>query len=362
MKECQRCLCIFILLAVMVSFTGCSQNIAGTVTQEPVRPRHSAYDLAISERSFYIGVVPTPKTVPSTTFEDITAAYEEAGDIGEVAMVWVTSAGIGQYDKLKQSNIITAFRVYGVRPVVTLGFATIRQVPGEGLKYVVDAPAGVNADLSDPEFRRRWVDEAGKIARDFKPEYFSLGNEINDYFYLHPDGLDDYVSLYDEAYAAIKDASPDTKVFVVFSYDHLIENDQYDLLALFDSRADLIGLTTYPWNDYDTPQVIPDDYYGRLGDYTSKPIAFTEIGWISSAEKGSSEKEQAEFLVRFLHLTRDLDIEMVNWLLLHETGFTGESAAVFQPEAGTIALKRADGSQKEIYGVWLDLYDLGNAT
>ena len=353
-----RCPCVILMLAIVVSLAGCSLNNAGAPAQQPVNPRHSTYDLCISERDFYIGVVPTPRTVPAATFDDITAAYEEAGDIAEVAMVWVTPSGIGQYDKLKQNNVITAFRVYGVRPVVTLGFATIRQVPEEGLKYVVDAPAGVNADLSDPQFRRLWVDEARKIAGDFKPEYFSLGNEINDYFYLHPDELNDYVSLYDEAFAAIKEASPDTKVFVVFSYEHLIENGQYDLLALFDSRADMIGLTTYPWNQYDAPQDMPDDYYRRIEKYTGKPIAFTEIGWISSAEKGSSEKEQAEFLTRFLQLTRGSDIEMVSWLFLHETSFSGESAAVFQPEAGTIALKHADGSKKEIYDVWLDLKDL----
>jgi hypothetical protein len=314
--------------------------------------------LPISERGFFMGVVPTPKTIPAATFDDITAAYEETGNIAEVSMAWVSPSGIGQYDKLKQNSLITALRVYGIKPVVTLGFATIKQVPGEGLKYVVDAPAGVNADLSDPQFRRLWVDEARKIATDFKPEYFSLGNEINDYFYLNPGELDKYISLYDEAYAAIKEASPGTKVFVVFSCDHLIDNAQYDLLTRFDLRADLIGLTTYPWNHYDAPQDIPADYYGRLNTYTSKPIAFTEIGWVSSAEKGSSEKEQADFLVRFLELTRGNNIEMVNWLFLHETSITGDSAAVFQPEAGTIALRHADGSKKEVYDLWLDLKDL----
>lgn len=147
-------------------------------------------------------------------------------------------------------------------------------------------------------------------------------------------------------------------MFVVFSYDHLIENGQYDLLTRFDSRVDLIGLTTYPWNHYDEPQDMPGDYYERLEKYTGKPIAFTEIGWISSAEKGSSEKEQAEFLVRFLEFTRGNNVEMVNWLFIHDTIITGDSAAVFQPEAGTIALKRADDSKKEIYDVWLDLKDL----
>ena len=51
----------------------------------------------------------------------------------------------------------------------------------------------------------------------------------------------------------------------------------------------------------------------------------------------------------------DIDVEMVNWLFLHEMEFTGIGASVFSPESATIALKNADGTRKEIYDVWLDL-------
>jgi hypothetical protein len=349
-------LAIILILGSMILLSGCTGGDTGKTSVTPIK--QSSYILPISERSFLTGVIPTPRIIPTPGFEDITNAYTEAGDISEVSMVWVSPQGIGQYDKLKQNQVITALRVYGIKPVVTLNFATVKQVPGEGLKYVVDAPEGVNADLSDPTFRKTWVEEARKIAQEFKPEYFSLGNEINDYFYLHPEDLDAYLSLYDEAYSEIKKASPDTKVFAVFSYDHMIDNDQYDLLARFDARSDLIGLTTYPWSRFDAPEKMPDDYYSRLNKYTNKPIAFTEIGWISSAEGGSSEKEQADFLVRFLALTKGNKVEMVNWLFLHEVTLSGESASISRPETGTISLRNADGSKKKIYDVWLDLKTL----
>lgn len=75
---------------------------------------------------------------------------------------------------------------------------------------------------------------------------------------------------------------------------------------------DLIGLTTYPWKHYDNLESITSDYYFKLKQYTSKPVVFTEIGWISSQKKGSTEEEQARFLVKFLELTKGMDIEMVN--------------------------------------------------
>lgn len=346
------------LVLVVLSIGYLKQNMQ----ENPETPtKHSNYALPITQRDFLVGIVPNPKSIPETTFDDIADAYEETGKIAEIAMVWTSPSGIGQYDKLKQNKVITALRVYGLKPVVTLNFATIKQVPGEGLKYVVDAPEGVNASLSDPEFRSLWIDEAKKIAQEFKPEYFSLGNEINDYFYFHPEDLEEYVSLFDEAKSAIRSVSPNTKVFVVFSYNHMPDNNQFDLLTEFNGRVDMIGLTTYPWKHFDNPENIPEDYYTKLTQYIDKPVAFTEIGWVSSPEKESSEKEQAEFLIEFLERTKNIDVEMVNWLFLHETELSGDIASISEPETGTISLKKADGTKKEIYNVWLDLKELPTA-
>ena len=270
-------------------------------------------------------------------------------------MVWVEKQGIGEFENLNQNKVITAVRVYGLKPVVTLNFATIKQGV-TGLEYVVDAPEGIAANLSDSGFRSRWVTEAKNIAQEFKPEYFSLGNEINDYFYLHPEQLNDYLSLFDETKAAIKSVSPNTKVFAVLSYTHLIDNAQWGMLRTFDSRMDLIGLTSYPWKQYDAPNEIPEDYYSRMSQYVSKPIAFTEIGWISIAP--SSEKQQSEFLLKFLELTKSLNTEVVGWLFLHEIQFTGIVGMVSDSATGTIALKKSDGIKKDIYDLWLDLKEL----
>lgn len=346
---------LFQLAMLLLAIPACS-GVSPQPTPTSDKPSSSPeMVLPITARSFYIGVVPSPKSVPPTTFDDLTAAYQEAGKIGEISMVWTNPGGIGEYDVLKQNRVITALRVYGLKPVVTLSFATIEQVAGEGLKYVVEAPPGVTAALSDETFKSLWIEEAKNIAAEFKPEYFSLGNEINNYFYYHPEDLNNYLSLYDAARSAIKTASPNTKVLVVFSLNSMIENNQLDLLGTFNDRVDLIGFTTYPWQQFALPADIPGDYYSKLGKYVAKPIAFTEIGWPSSQTQGSSEQEQAGFLVRFLELTRGMDLEMVNWLFLNEPILSGIAAQISNPGTSTISLKNADGSQKEIYSVWLAL-------
>ena len=147
-----------------------------------------------------------------------------------------------------------------------------------------------------------------------------------------------------------------TKVMVVFSFTHLIDSNQWDLFEKFNNRVDLIGLTTYPWKHFDNPEDISSNYYSRIKQYTNKPIAFTEIGWISSPP--SSEKEQAEFLTRFVELTKDLSVEMINWLFLHEPVLSGVAEAVTSPEIVTISLKNKDGTKKEVYDIWLELKNL----
>jgi hypothetical protein len=337
-------LCIGLLLGA-----ACGNGSSPTLADLPKQK------LPITERNFFIGLVPNPAHAPNSSFDDILNAYEETGKIAEICMIWVAQQGIGQFILLKQNQVITGVRVYGLKPFLTLNFATIKQGPN-GLEYVIDAPDGLTPSLADSGFREAWKNEAQNIAQEFRPEYLSLGNEINDYFYLHPEDLDDYLSLVAETYSAIKQVSPDTKVLVVFAYNHLIENNQWGLFQKFNDKIDLIGLTTYPYQKFTTPDLIPDDYYSKLNQYVTKPIAFTEIGWSSSGT--NSEKVQASFLTKFLELTKGLNMEMVNWLFLHETSLSGLPAHISNPEVTTIALKKADGSKKEIYDLWVELKGL----
>jgi hypothetical protein len=274
-------------------------------------------------------------------------------------MIWGNPGGIGLYQALKENQTVTAVQVYGLKPFLTLNFQTIKEIKGQGLQLVIDAPEGTPAEVDDPQFRKRWVEEAREIAREFQPAYLSLGNEVNDYFYLNPDDLPGYLSLLDEAYREIKTNSPDTKVLVVCSYTHLIDYAQWELLGTLEEHVDLIGLTSYPWKHFDSPNAINPDYYTRLKAYLSKPIAFTEIGWPSTG----SEKEQADFLVRFLELTESIDLELVNWLFLHEMDVTqGFGQGVFSPETGTIALKQTDGTPKEVYRIWVETFNQESKT
>ena len=62
-------------------------------------------------------------------------------------------------------------------------------------------------------------------------------------------------------------------------------------------------------------------------------------------------------MTRFLELTRGNDVEMINWLFLHEMDLSqGIGKDVFSLETGTIGLKKADGTKKPIYEIWEKLF------
>jgi hypothetical protein len=298
-------------------------------------------------RGFYLGITPSPKTEPKTSFDDILDAYQEASELGEVVMVWTNPSGIGLHGSLEKSRTIEGVRAYGLMPVVSLTFYRFEKVQGEGLKIVIDYENQSGEGLSDQRFREAWIREAKMIAADFEPEYLALGNEANSYLSKNPDEVDEFESLLQEAYSNVKEESPGTKVMTVLAYNQIVENDDYGLIARLDDEVDIIGLTTYPWQRFDSPEDMPDDYYSRIRNYTKKPLAFTEIGWASE-----SEDEQAEFIHRFIELNQGNNLEMANWLFLHEMQVTGSMEGIARDETGTIALKYANGTKKEAYHAW----------
>jgi hypothetical protein len=97
------------------------------------------------------------------------------------------------------------------------------------------------------------------------------------------------------------------------------DKEQWFLLEKF--KTDICAFTTYPCLIFKDPSEIPRDYYTEISNYTTKPIAFTEIGWHSEASPlgwESSEAEQAEFIETFHSITKDMNVEITIWSFLYD--------------------------------------------
>ncbi len=322
-----------------------SSSAAGQRQAEPV-PKVL---LPVATREFLTGTTPTVDQKHNPA-----AAYLLARQVGRVSMLWVTPNGLGLYEKLTKQNPVAKTTNYeqvrqmGLIPLVTLNPWTVQ--PGKG---VVRNDGSGNNDFSDTQFAERMCNEARQIATRFRPEYFSIGNELNSvYEWLGGPAFDALAVLEKRLYSAVKQASPATKVVVVLSYSQLVDlpgPPRLHLIEKLSDSYDVLGITSYPWKKYATPKELPGDYYSRLASYTSKPIGFTEIAWSSDRAQGGSEDEQVEYLVRFLELTKGMRLEFVNWAFLHDLPESSVTGFVVQRTHLGLGLRNYGGSPKRVW-------------
>jgi hypothetical protein len=204
--------------------------------------------------------------------------------------------------------------------------------------------------------------EAGAVsfAKAYKPEYIGFGIEINMLQEASPTDYASFKALFAQVAAAVKQASPNTKVFTVFQLERLrglrgglfggaddpAVND-WVLLSDFPD-ADLLAFTTYPCIVYRDPSDIPADYYtAEITQHTSKPIAYTEAGWFRVGVAGweSSPEEQARFVTRYIELTKPLSPGLIVWSFLYDQG-VGEPFA-------SMGLLGKDDSTSPAWEAWL---------
>jgi hypothetical protein len=293
-----------------------------------------------------------------------------AGSVADVMNLWfVNVPWYNTTEHLKKpqtQGLLLLINSSGLTPIFQMNFWTIKS--GKVVLQIPDMDFNTT-NLGTPELRRRWIEQAVNISRDYHPKYFCVGNEIDTYYWnCSQEDFDNYVSLISETYDGIKAVSPQTKVFAVFRLLTIIAYNGWFLIEKFDkSKIDMFGFTSYPymlgypgeaW--YEKPSDMPPDYYTRIMNYTGdKPIVFSEIGWTSSEYlRGGSEQEQVEFLLWFLEHTKDMPLEIVSWLCLHDLRTTEEEMDPNAVPNDFVGLKYKNGTAKEIWSYWQALYTI----
>ncbi len=329
---------LFVLAIVGIVFVGGCVQQAGQKTVN-ANPNSESTIQAMK------GVSLSPRSFQQNDFIDF---FNKASQAGK-AVMWA-----GDWNELSKTEsggpvvVASLASTYGYIPIIELQFFT--QSDGKLLRPL------------DESTKQDYKDSAAAFAKKYKPKYMGLGIEINTLYEKSPGDFDAFSSFYSEVYDAIKKESPNTMVFTVFQLEKMKglngglfggTNDQsksqWSLLDRF-SKSDIIAFTTYPGLVYKTPAEIPPDYYLEIKSHTTKPIAFTEVGWHSAASpKGweSSDVEQAEFVAIFFSLTKGLGIKLAVWSFLYDQN-------TIEP-FNSMGLLRSDGSSKPAWNVWTNV-------
>jgi hypothetical protein len=324
-----------LLILIALFFSGCRQVIEEPppVTEEPSieTPPDRGTPTVLKGVSF------SPRSPTAADFTDFFQRATEAGD----AITWA-----GDWNELAADTggpkVVTGLAAnYGYIPIIEATFHS----NGKSIRPL------------DDEVRRHYKDIAVAYAEKYQPAYLGLGIEVNAVYRESPADFEVFVELYNETYRLIKEKSPETKVFTVFQLEEMKGHTywstapadpakaQWSLPDKF--QADIVAFTTYPGLAYKDPSEIPDDYYLEIASHTSKPVAFTEIGWHSTDFPPgweSSEEEQARFVERFFALTEKLDRTILIWSFLYDPN-------AVEP-FNSMGLLRADGIPTPAWDTW----------
>lgn len=327
-----------ILFIGMILAGGCSQDNA----QDEVQNNNIQNSLSAGTKTAK-GVTLSPKSFQQDDFIEFFEKAKQAG----IIISWA-----GDWDELSDT-------IRGGPTVVASLAATYDYTPLIEAQFFTQSTGKLLRQL-DETTKQKYLDNVVAFVEKYEPEYFGVGIEVNILYEKSPEDFEAFVQFYDDVYNAVKLRSPKTKVFTIFQLEKMKglggglfggKNDpskaQWFLLERF-PNSDLIAFTTYPGLIYEKPSEISPDYYLEIKSHTTKPVAFTEIGWHSSANItgwASSEEEQAEFIELFFDITGGLNTEFVIWSFMYDQN-------TIEP-FNSMGLLGRDGKSKKAWSAWV---------
>jgi len=315
-------------------------------------------------RTFAMGLSSFP---PELTEESYASAFELAASVGEVILIrrtppWdelLTDAPFpSDCTAANTQREIELAAEHGLDIFLAIDVADF----SGGCNQEATLPAELaNAGFANERVRQALVTYAQYVALNYRPTYLAFGVDVNTFAEEGSEDFDQFLSIYNEAYDAVKGLSPETLVFPTFQLERLDASlppegprqPQWYLIPRFGTRLDLLAVSSYPSLAFSDVKKIPADHYLQLAAHTDRPVVIADMGYSSGpgpdgAHEGS-EEQQAAFLRRALRDAQRLAMPLVVWFIGQDTSFAGEPPFEHLQHLG---LLRQDGTAKAAWRAW----------
>ena len=261
-----------------------------------------------TDRKEPFGIVINPANMPDSSAADTLLAFDQVAEVASmVSIFW----GFPGQEDLES-------RLAMIPPIHALGMKSFFQIQVQFVGTPT-TPKGMPQTYADPGVRALLLDNIRRIM-EFKPDYVNLAPEANLLYLFGREEFDLYAGLYREAYALIKQLSPQTQVGVSQHYLIFRGYEQTEVLDILGPR-DYVAATTYPiWmmdrEHIKSPADLSPKYYSWLREtFPNEHIIFSEVGWPNSNR--STSKMEAEFIRRMPVLLGAAQPDWVAWTMLH---------------------------------------------
>ncbi|MGD0765853.1 MAG: hypothetical protein ABR978_06055, partial [Dehalococcoidia bacterium] len=215
-------------------------------------------------RSFELGLSSEPSEPTSSSYEK---AFALAGQVGELILIqrappWEEFLPGGTLSKSTQETTQRE-KLLAEENRLQIFLAVDPTDPADRGK--LNLPGNLQGkNFADDSVRQAFIAYVKYVTLNYEPRYLALGVEINMYFEREPDDFANFVSLYFDAYDAVKSISPDTLVFPTFQLEAMEgllsatgTAPEWSLLDKFGGKMDLVALSTYPSFVFKSPDAIP---------------------------------------------------------------------------------------------------------
>ena len=341
----------------LIAACGGSEDDAGRVAPD------ATAGLGRVARPFVMGVSSQPAQTSEQAYRD---AFEVAEAAGEVVLIQRTPPW---------SEFVPGGNISSRTEQLTLLEKELAQQHNLQLFLAVDPTmpsdrsrlASLPADLAGEGFanedvRAAFVAYAKYLALNYRPAYLALGVEVDMIYRGRGDGsFRNFISLYFEAYDAVKSVSANTLVFPTFQYEDMLgllntgspTLPSWSLVNRFEPKIDVLAITSYPSLVFNSVAEVPLDYYAALAGRLERPVMFASVGWNSRSDESDSldplDSAQVAYLYRVLSAAESFAARAVVWYL----GRDPEAVpAGFEPLAH-MGLQDADGNPKSVWRIWL---------
>lgn len=137
-------------------------------------------------------------------------------------------------------------------------------------------------EFDDPLVITAFINHCRRMIREFKPDYFAYGVEVNMLAITNPKAFQKYLVMLKEVYRVLKRENPKLPVFLTFQIDFyhvLVEKQRQAILQLL-PYTDYLAVSSYPYMKSFNQDNLPRDWFSQVAELApGKPFAIAETGY-----------------------------------------------------------------------------------